>query len=51
MCIGFHFKKKYQAIALQDKPICVNADPEIAKIDPQLLLQRFIVAADSIYED
>lgn len=49
--LDFTLKKKYQAIALQDKPICVNAEPEIAKIDPQLLLQRFIVAADSIYED
>ncbi|CAC5362548.1 unnamed protein product [Mytilus coruscus] len=34
-CVSeFTFKRKYQAITLQDKPIC-----------------RFIVAADSIYED
>lgn len=48
--LDFTFKKKYQAIPLQDKPVYVNAEPEIAKIDPQLLFQRFIVAVDSIYE-
>ncbi|CAG2218584.1 Kinesin heavy chain,Kinesin-like protein KIN-14Q,Kinesin-like protein KIF18B,Kinesin-like protein KIF3B,Kinesin-like protein KIN-12D,Kinesin-like protein KIN-7I,Chromosome-associated kinesin KIF4,Kinesin-like protein KIN-12B,Kinesin-like protein KIN-12E,Kinesin-like protein 5,Kinesin-II 85 kDa subunit,Kinesin-II 95 kDa subunit,Kinesin-like protein KIF15-A,Kinesin-related protein 3,Kinesin-like protein unc-104,Kinesin-like protein KIF18A,Kinesin-like protein KIN-14P,Kinesin-1 heavy chain,Kinesin-like protei len=51
-CVSdFTFKRKHQAITLQDKPICVNVEPEIATIDPQLLFQRFIVAADSIYED
>ncbi|VDI77901.1 Hypothetical predicted protein [Mytilus galloprovincialis] len=51
-CVSdFTFKRKHQAITLQDKPICVYAEPEIATIDPQLLFQRFIVAADSIYED
>ncbi|CAG2204334.1 unnamed protein product [Mytilus edulis] len=51
-CVSeYTFKRKYQAITLQDKPICVNSEPEIASIDPQLLFQRFIVAADSIYED
>lgn len=49
--LDFTFKKKYQAITLQDKPVCVNTEPEIAKIDSQLLFQRFIVAAESIYED
>lgn len=49
--MDFTFKKKYQAIPLQDKPVYVNAEPEIAKIDPQLLFQRFIVAVDSIYEE
>lgn len=49
--LDFTFKKKYQAIPLQDKPVYVNAEPEIAKIDPQLLFQRFIVAVDSIYEE
>ncbi|CAG2195214.1 unnamed protein product [Mytilus edulis] len=51
-CVSdFTFKRKHQAITLQDKPICVYAEPEIATIDPQLLFQRFIVASDSIYED
>ena len=51
-CVSnFTFKRKHQAITLQDKPICVYAESEIATIDPQLLFQRFIVAADSIYED
>lgn len=47
--LGYTFEKKYQAITLQTKPVCVKWEPEIAKVDPQPLFQRFIVAAESIY--
>lgn len=47
--LDFTFKKKYQAITLQTKPVCVNGEPEIAKVDPKPLFQRLIVAAESIY--
>lgn len=46
MCVGFHFQKKYQAITLQTKPVRVNEEPEIAKVNPQPLFQRTY-----IYED
>ena len=45
------FKRKYQAVTLQDKPTIVDIETGQISIDPQLLFQRFIVAADSIYED
>lgn len=47
--LDFTFKKKYQAITLQTKPVRVNEEPEIAKVNPQPLFQRFIVAAERIY--
>lgn len=47
--LDFTFKQKYQAITLQTKPVCVNGEPEIAKVDPKPLFQRLIVAAESIY--
>ena len=45
------FKRKYQAVTLQDKPTIVDIETGQISIDPQRLFQRFIVAADSIYED
>lgn len=47
----FSFKRKSQAITFHEKPTCLNFETENLSIDPQLLFQRFIVAADSIYED
>ena len=47
----YSFKRKYQAVTLQDKPTIVDIETGQISIDPQLLFQRFIVAADSIYED
>jgi hypothetical protein len=38
-------------VTLQDKPTSVDIETGHISIDPQLLFQRFIVAADSFYED
>jgi hypothetical protein len=47
----YSFKRKKQTVTLQDKPTSVDIETGQISIDPQLLFQRFIVAADSIYED
>jgi hypothetical protein len=47
----YSFKRKNQTVTLQDKPTSVDIETGQISIDPQLLFQRFIVAADSIYED
>ena len=48
---SFKFKKKHQAITFDDKPSRTAVEGAMKSIDPQLLFQRFIVAADCIYED
>jgi hypothetical protein len=47
----YSFKRKYQAVTLQDKPTIVDIETGQISIHSQLLFQRFIVAADSIYEE
>jgi hypothetical protein len=48
----FTFKRKHQVVIFQDNPLYSTSDRhENLSIDPQLLFQRFIIAADNIYED
>jgi hypothetical protein len=47
----YSFKRKNQTVPLQDKQTSVDIETGQISIEPQLLFQRFIVAADSIYED
>ena len=48
---SFKFKKKHQAITFDDKPSGTAVEGAMKSFDLQLLFQRFIVAADCIYED